>query len=164
MSGDAAPLLDVFSAGLAVVRRSRASASVGSGRAFRIAWSMHQIRSGPTEDQWHDARARRWCLRPLHESRDPRDDGRVATHARTSSDPEVFVARDGIVSELVVSTLASPALTAPDLLELYLHRGSCETVLAALRQGAREGSLGLPSSPFVRRQQGSSLSGCGNLR
>jgi len=54
----------------------------------------------------------------------------VATHARTSSDPEVFVERDGIVYELFVSTLPSPAFTAADILELYLHRGSFETVLA----------------------------------
>jgi hypothetical protein len=68
----------------------------------------------------------------------------VATHARTSSDPEVFVERDGIVYELFVSTLPSPALTAADILELYLHRGSVETVLADPRQGARDGSLVLP--------------------
>jgi hypothetical protein len=55
----------------------------------------------------------------------------VATHTRTSSDPEVFVERDGIVYELFVSTLPSPAFTAADILELYLHRGSFETVLAA---------------------------------
>ncbi len=54
----------------------------------------------------------------------------VATHARTSSDPSVGVERDGIVYELFVSTLPSPAFTAADILELYLHRGSFETVLA----------------------------------
>jgi hypothetical protein len=54
----------------------------------------------------------------------------VATHARTSSDPSVGVERDGIVYELFVSTLPSPAFTAADLLELYRHRGSFATVLA----------------------------------
>lgn len=54
----------------------------------------------------------------------------IATHAGTSSDPTVGVERDGIVYELFVSTLPSPAFTASDILELYLHRGSFETVLA----------------------------------
>jgi len=54
----------------------------------------------------------------------------IATHAGTSSDPAVGTLRDGIVYELFVSTLPSPAFTASDILELYLHRGSFETVLA----------------------------------
>ena len=35
-----------------------------------------------------------------------------------------------MVYELFVSTLASPAFTASDVLDLYLHRGSFETALA----------------------------------
>jgi hypothetical protein len=54
----------------------------------------------------------------------------VATHAATSSSPKVGVERDGTVYELFVSTLPSPAFTASDVLDLYLHRGSFETVLA----------------------------------
>jgi hypothetical protein len=54
----------------------------------------------------------------------------IATHAGTSSDPAVGVERDGMVYELFVSTLPSPAFTASDVLDLYLHRGSFETVLA----------------------------------
>lgn len=65
----------------------------------------------------------------------------VATHARTSSDPEVFVERDGIVYELFVSTLPSPAFTAADILELYLHRGSFEIVLADPRSMGLEPSI-----------------------
>ena len=38
--------------------------------------------------------------------------------------------RDGMVYELFMSTLPSPAFTASDVLDLYLHRGSFETVLA----------------------------------
>ncbi|MFL5664294.1 MAG: hypothetical protein ACJ8BW_23550 [Ktedonobacteraceae bacterium] len=53
-----------------------------------------------------------------------------ATHAATSSAPKVGVERDGVVYELFVSTLASPAFTASDVLDLYLHRGSFETALA----------------------------------
>jgi hypothetical protein len=54
----------------------------------------------------------------------------VATHTGTSADPAVGVERDGIVYELFISTLPSPAFTASDILELYLHRGSFEAVLA----------------------------------
>src|SRR5260370_6586454 len=54
----------------------------------------------------------------------------VATHVTTSSSPEVGVERDGTVYELFVSTLASPAFTSSDVLDLYLHRGSFEMVLA----------------------------------
>jgi hypothetical protein len=54
----------------------------------------------------------------------------VATHGATSSSPAVGVERDGTVYELFVSTLPSPAFTASDVLDLYLHRGSFETVLA----------------------------------
>ena len=54
----------------------------------------------------------------------------VATHGATSSSPAIGVERDGTVYELFVSTLPSPAFTASDVLDLYLHRGSFETVLA----------------------------------
>src|SRR5690348_18118047 len=54
----------------------------------------------------------------------------IATHAGTSSDPAVGTERDGVVYELFVSTLPSPGFTASDVLDLYLHRGSFETVLA----------------------------------
>jgi hypothetical protein len=54
----------------------------------------------------------------------------VATHAVPSSPLKVGVERDGTVYELFVSTLPSPAFTASDVLDLYLHRGSFETVLA----------------------------------
>lgn len=54
----------------------------------------------------------------------------VATHAATSSALAVGVERDNIVNELFVSTLPSPAFTASDMLDLYLHRSSFETVLA----------------------------------
>src|SRR5260370_142121 len=54
----------------------------------------------------------------------------VAAHGATSSSPSVGVERDGVGYELCVSTLPRPAFTASDVLDLYLHRGSFETVLA----------------------------------
>ena len=55
----------------------------------------------------------------------------VATHGTTSSPLKVGVGRDGTVYELFVSTLPSPAFTCSDVLDLYLHRGSFETVRAS---------------------------------
>src|SRR6266700_4694298 len=43
----------------------------------------------------------------------------VATHEAISSSPAVGVERDGMVYELFVSTLPSPAFTASDVLDLY---------------------------------------------
>jgi hypothetical protein len=54
----------------------------------------------------------------------------VATHPATSSPPKIGIERDGSVYELFISTLPSPAFTASAVLDLYLHRGSFETVLA----------------------------------
>ncbi len=54
----------------------------------------------------------------------------VATHAVTASPPPIGVERDGTIYELFISTLPSPSFTASDVLDLYLHRGSFETVLA----------------------------------
>ena len=46
----------------------------------------------------------------------------IATHAGASADPAVGTLRDWVVYELFVSTLPSPAFTASDILDLYLHR------------------------------------------
>ena len=54
----------------------------------------------------------------------------IATHPATDDPPKVGQERDGVVYELFVSTILAQALTANDLLDLYLHRGSFETVLA----------------------------------
>ena len=54
----------------------------------------------------------------------------VATHALTSPPPKIGVERDGTIYELFVSTIPSPAFAPSDVLDLYLHRGSFETVLA----------------------------------
>jgi hypothetical protein len=54
----------------------------------------------------------------------------IATHPASDDPPKIGKKRDGLVYELFVSTVLAPALTAKDLLDLYLHRGSFETVLA----------------------------------
>jgi hypothetical protein len=54
----------------------------------------------------------------------------VATHPATSDLPVVGEQRAETMYELFVSTLPSPAFSAKDVLDLYLHRGSFETVLS----------------------------------
>ena len=126
--GDAAPLLDVLSANLSVIVRSRAYHLLDQDVVKRrLAHAPDQVsthaESGMTRALYDGVSV------PLTPA-GPEVRLVVATHAGTSSDPEVFVERDGIVYELFVSTLPSPAFTASDVLDLYLHRGSFETVLA----------------------------------
>jgi hypothetical protein len=55
----------------------------------------------------------------------------VATHPATStSKPPIGVLRAETVYELFLTTAKLPAFTCADVLDLYLHRGSFETVLA----------------------------------
>jgi hypothetical protein len=50
-----------------------------------------------------------------------------ATHQATTS--PIGVVRDGVVSELFCTALPAAGFTAADVVMLYLHRGSFETVL-----------------------------------
>ncbi len=54
----------------------------------------------------------------------------LATHPAGSARPAVGKVREGTVYEQFFTTLPSPAFTPADVLDLYLHRGSFETVLA----------------------------------
>ena len=54
----------------------------------------------------------------------------VASHPATSTPAPVGTTRDEVVYELFFTTLPPSAFTCGDVLSLYLHRGSFETVLA----------------------------------
>ena len=54
----------------------------------------------------------------------------VAAHRALSSPPSIGVEREGMIYELFVTALPFPAFSPKDVLDLYLHRGSFETVLA----------------------------------
>ena len=54
----------------------------------------------------------------------------VATHPAGKKKSSVGITRDGIVYELFFSNLPQQAFTACDVVELYLHRGAFEPVLA----------------------------------
>jgi hypothetical protein len=54
----------------------------------------------------------------------------VATHVATTTKAPIGATRDGMVSELFFTALPASGFTAADVVMLYLHRGSFETVLA----------------------------------
>ncbi len=54
----------------------------------------------------------------------------VATHPATPTAAPIGVTREGVVYELFFTALPASAFTPADVVALYLHRGSFETVLA----------------------------------
>jgi len=54
----------------------------------------------------------------------------VATHPAGETKSRIGVTRDGVVYELFLTNLSPTALTAADVVALYLHRGSFETTLS----------------------------------
>jgi hypothetical protein len=126
--GDAAPLMDVLTAGLGVITRSRAY------HLLDLEIVQQALARAPNRVSIHPESGMTRTLYdcpavPLTPT-GPEVRLVVATHDATGSSPTVGVERDGTVYELFVSTLPSPAFTASDVLDLYLHRGSFETVLA----------------------------------
>lgn len=126
--GDAAPLIDVLTAGLGVIARSR------DYRLLDLEVIQQALSHAPDQVSTHPesgiTRALYDCPAVPLTPTGPKVRLVVATHTVTSSPSKVGVERDGTVYELFVSTLPSPAFTASDVLDLYLHRGSFEEVLA----------------------------------
>lgn len=126
--GDTAVLSDVLAMGLGVIARSRDYALLGRPEVLAVlarppvARCIHP-ESGMLRDVYDCPSIRLVrggpCVRVV-----------IATHPATADPPKVGQQRDGVVYELFVSTILAPAMTAKDLLDLYLHRGSFETVLA----------------------------------
>jgi len=126
--GDAAPLIDVLTAGLGVITRSRDYHLLDLEVVKQVlARSPDQMSTHPESGM---TRALYDCPAVPLTPTGPSVRLVVATHAATSSPPKIGIERDGTVYELFVSTLPSPAFTSSDVLDLYLHRGSFETVLA----------------------------------
>lgn len=125
--GDAAPLLDVFSAGLGVIARSRAYHLLEVEAVKQVlARAPSQVSTHPESGM---TRALYDC--PTVPLTPAGSEVRLVVTTRPAAGaPTVGLERGGMVYELFVSTLASPAFTASDVLDLYLHRGSFETALA----------------------------------
>jgi hypothetical protein len=126
--GNAAPLIDVLTADLGVIARSRDYSLLDLEVVQQaLARSPDHVSTHPESGM---TRALYDCPSVPLTPAGPAVRLVVATHALTSSSPKVGIERDGTVYELFISTLPSPAFTASDVLDLYLHRGSFETVLA----------------------------------
>jgi len=126
--GNAAPLSDVLATGLGIIARSK------DYRLLDLEVVRKRLTRPPDQECTHPesgtSRALYDCPEVPLTPGGPRVRLIVATHPATSSDPSIGVQREGMVFELFVCALASTAFTAKDVLDLYLHRGSFEPVLA----------------------------------
>jgi hypothetical protein len=124
---DAVPLSDVLGAGLGVIARSRDYTLLDLEVVKQVlSRAPAQVNTHPESGM---TRALYDCESVPLTPTGPSMRLVVATHSAASPAP-VGVERDGTVYELFVSTLPAPAFLPSDLLDLYLHRGSFETVLA----------------------------------
>lgn len=126
--GNAAVLTDVLEADLGIIGRSRDYALLD------LAEVQAALARPPVEVSIHPesgaARSLYDCPEVSLAAGGPRVRLIVATHVATDSPPSIGVQRQDLVYELFVTRLAAPAFSAKDVLDLYLHRGSFETVLA----------------------------------
>jgi hypothetical protein len=126
--GNAAPLSDVVNTGLGLIGRSKdyALLDLPSVKAVLACPPVQTC----THPESQAERALFDCASVALGPTGPQVRLIVATHPACSSPPAVGAQRAETVYELFVSTLSSAGFTAKDVLDLYLHRGSFETVLA----------------------------------
>jgi hypothetical protein len=126
--GNAAVLRDVLDMDLGIIGRSRDYALLDLAAVQAV------LARPPVEICTH---AESGAARALYDCPDipltaggPRVRLIVASHPATSTRTSIGKKRDGMVYELFVTRMATPAFSANDVLDLYMHRGSFETVLA----------------------------------
>jgi hypothetical protein len=126
--GNAAVLTDVLNADLGIIGRSRDYALLDRAEVQAV------LACPPIEICTHPESG---AHRSLYDCPDislteggPHVRLIVASHPATSPSASIGKKRGGMVYELFVTKLTAPAFSAKDVLDLYLHRGSFETVLA----------------------------------
>lgn len=126
--GNAAPLTDVLASGLGVIARSKdyALLDVPAVKAI-LACPPDAQRTHPESGT---SRALYDCPDIALTPTGPRVRLIVAVHPASATLASIGKQRDGLVYELFVTHLPAPAFSSQDVLDLYLHRGSFETVLA----------------------------------
>ena len=127
--GNAAPLVDLLTSGLGVIVRGKGDYALLDLPLVkaRLAGLPDQICTHPESGT---SRALFDCLQvPLTPS-GPGVRMVVATHPASSVAPPIGVECDGAVYEIFFTTMPPQAFTPKDVLDLYLHRGSFETVLS----------------------------------
>src|SRR5713101_4895079 len=126
--GNAAPVTDVLHAGFGLLARSRDYALLDQPEIkARLACPPDAERTHPESGMY---RALYDCPDIALTPTGPRVRLIVAVHPASSTSASIGKQRDGLVYELFVTQLPSPAFSPQDVLDLYLHRGSFETVLA----------------------------------
>jgi len=126
--GNAAPLTDVLTSGLGLIARSKDYQLLDLPQVQMVLAGLPAQTCTHPESQM--TRTLFDCPQVPLSSTGPVVRLIVATSPATSASPSVGEQRGERVYELFVSTLPLPAFSAKDVLELYLHRGSFETVLA----------------------------------
>src|SRR6266852_3601898 len=126
--GNAAPLTDVLASGLGVIARSKDYALLDLPEVKAVL--AHPPDGERTHPESGTYRALYDCPGIALTPTGPRVRLIVATHPASSTSASIGKQRDGLVYELFVTQLPSPAFSPQDVLDLYLHRGSFETVLA----------------------------------
>ena len=115
--GDTAVLSDVLAMGLGVIARSRDYALLGRPEVLAVLSRPPAV---------HCTSAESGMIRDLYDcpsirllQKGPSVRVLIATHPATDDPPKVGQQRNGVVYELFVSTVQTPAMTASDLLDLY---------------------------------------------
>jgi hypothetical protein len=126
--GNAAPLTDVLASGLGVIARSKDYTLLDAPEVKAVL--AHPPDAERTHPESGTYRALYDCPDIALTPTGPRVRLIVATHPASSTSASIGKQRDGLVYELFVTQLPSPAFSPQDVLDLYLHRGSFETVLA----------------------------------
>ncbi len=126
--GNAAPLVDVVTSGLGLIGRRKDSSLLD------LEVVQQALARPPDQECTHPesgtSRALYDCPKVPLAPGGPSLRLIVATHPASSTPPSIGVQREDQVYELFVATIPSNAFTPSDVLDLYLHRGSFETVLA----------------------------------
>jgi hypothetical protein len=126
--GNAAPLTEVLASGLGVIARSKDYTLLDLPEVKAVL--AHPPDAERTHPESGTYRALYDCPNIALTPTGPRVRLIVATHPASSTSASIGKQRDGLVYELFVTQLPSPAFSPQDVLDLYLHRGSFETVLA----------------------------------
>ena len=131
--GNAAPLTDLLSSGVGVVVRGK------DYHLLNLPEVQARLAQPPEERITHPESG---TSRDLFDCPDvpltpagPRVRMIIATHPASSTPAPIGVTRDHLVYEIFFTTVPPQAFTPADVLDLYLHRGSFETVLS--RRGIR---------------------------
>jgi hypothetical protein len=126
--GDGAVVADLAESGLGWITRGKDYALLARPEVqARLALPPDQETTHPESGT---SRALFDCPDVLLTPTGPRSRVIIATHPATATSSPIGTTRDGVLYELFFTALPQGAFTPADVVDLYLHRGAFETVLA----------------------------------